>query len=278
MDAKIITLYKNKGERSDCINYRGISLLCIVGKVFARVILIRLHRLAEKVYLESQCGFRAERSEVDLIFSLRQLQEKCREQKMPLYVTFINLTKVFDLISRDGLFKILSKIGCPPKLRSLVESFHSNMKGTVHFNGRSSAPFDIRSGVKQSCVFAPTLFGIFFAVLLKHAFGTAKEGVYLRTRSESRLFNLARLRAKTKVCEVLIRDMLYADDAAITTHTEQELQILMDRFSQACKEFGLSISLKKTYILAQDTTTSPPITIDNYQLDAVTSSLTWALP
>ena len=188
---------------------------------------------------------------------------------MPLYVAFIDLTKALDLVSRDGIFKILSKLGCPPKLRSLVESFHSNMKGTVHFNGRSSAPFDIRSSVKQGCALAPTLFGIFFAVFLKHAFGTATEGVYLRTRSEGRLFNLARLRAKTKVREVLIRDMLYADDAAITTHTEQELQILVDRFSQACKEFGLSISLKKTNILAQDTKTSPTITIDNYQLDVV---------
>ena len=230
--AKIITLYKNKGEKSDCNNYRGISFLCIVGKVFARVILIRLHRLVKKVYPQSQCGFRAERSTVDLIFSLRQLQEKCREQKMALYVAFIDLTKAFDLVSRDGLFKILSKIGCPPKLDNPVKSFHSNIKGTVHFNGRFSAPFDIRSGVKQGCVLSPTLFGLFFAVLLKHGFGTATEGVYLRTRSEGRLFNLARLRAKTKVFEVLIRDMLYADDAAITTHTEQELQILMDRFSR----------------------------------------------
>lgn len=49
-DAKIITLYKNKGERSDCNNYRGISLLSIVGKVFARVILTRLQKLAEHVY------------------------------------------------------------------------------------------------------------------------------------------------------------------------------------------------------------------------------------
>ena len=45
-DAKIVTLYKNKGERSDCNNYRGISLLSIVGKVFARVILVRLQKLA----------------------------------------------------------------------------------------------------------------------------------------------------------------------------------------------------------------------------------------
>ena len=41
-DAKIITLYKNKGERGDCNNYRGISLLSIVGKVYAQVLLICL--------------------------------------------------------------------------------------------------------------------------------------------------------------------------------------------------------------------------------------------
>ena len=122
-DSKIITLYKNKGERNDCNNYRGISLLSIVGKVFARVILIRLQKLAERIYPESQCGFRAERSTIDMIFSLRQLQEKCREHHMPLYIAFIDLTKAFDLVSRDGLFKVLPKIGCPPKLQSMIESF-----------------------------------------------------------------------------------------------------------------------------------------------------------
>ena len=47
-----------------------------------------------------------------------------------LYVAFIDLTKAFDLVSRDGLFKILAKIGCPPTLLSIVKSFHDNMKGT----------------------------------------------------------------------------------------------------------------------------------------------------
>ena len=56
-DAKIVTLYKKNGERSDCNNYRGVSLLSIVGKVFARVILTRLLKMAERVYPESQCGF-----------------------------------------------------------------------------------------------------------------------------------------------------------------------------------------------------------------------------
>ena len=70
-DAKIFTLYKDKGDMSDCNNYRGISLLSTVGKVYARVVLARLQQLAERVFPESQCGFRAERSTVDMIFSIR---------------------------------------------------------------------------------------------------------------------------------------------------------------------------------------------------------------
>ena len=126
-DAKITTLFKNKGERSDCNNYRGISLLSVIGNVFAKVILIRLQKLAERVYPDSQCGFRAGRSTIDMVFSLCQLQEKCRGQQMPLYIAFIDLTKAFDLVSRDGLFQILPKIGCLPKLQSIIESFHTNI-------------------------------------------------------------------------------------------------------------------------------------------------------
>ena len=86
---------------------------------------------------------------IDMIFSLRQLQKKCREQGKPLYVAFIDLTKAFDLVSRDGLFKIPAKIGCPPTLLSIVKSFHDNMKRTVLYDGATSDPFNILSGVKQ---------------------------------------------------------------------------------------------------------------------------------
>ena len=114
-----------------------------------------------------------------MIFSLRQLQEKCREQGKSLYVAFIDLTKAFDLLSRDGLFKILAKISCPPTLLSIIKSFHDDMMGTVLYDGATSDPFNILSGMKQGCVLAPTLFEIFFATLLKHAFGKSAEGIYL---------------------------------------------------------------------------------------------------
>ena len=78
-DANIITLQKNKGSRQDCNTYRGISLLSVAGKVLSRVLLLRLQVIADRILPESECGFRASRSTIDAVFTLRQLQEKCIE-------------------------------------------------------------------------------------------------------------------------------------------------------------------------------------------------------
>ena len=99
-DSNIITLYKNKGDCSDCNNYPEMSLLSINGKAFTRLVLNKLQTLAERLYPEALCGFRARRSTIDMIFSLRQLQEKCGEQRKHLHITLIDLTKAFDLVSR----------------------------------------------------------------------------------------------------------------------------------------------------------------------------------
>ena len=122
-DANIITLYTNKGDRSDCNNYRGISLLSIIGKLFARIALTGIQKLADQVYPELQGGFRSKRSTTHMVFSLRQLQEKCREQHQSLYIAFIDLTKAFELV-RAGLFKILPLIGCPPRLMCSMTAKH----------------------------------------------------------------------------------------------------------------------------------------------------------
>ena len=103
-DAVIVSLCKNKGEKSDCSNYRGITLLSIAGLFLARVLLNRLIlTIAQESTPKSRCGFRSNRGTVDMIFVLRQIQQKCREQNMGLYAAFVDLTKAFDTVSRDGL-------------------------------------------------------------------------------------------------------------------------------------------------------------------------------
>ena len=135
---------------------------------------------------------------------------------------------------------------------------HKDMKGTVVFDDSTPAAFNMRSGVKQGCVLAPTLFGIFFAVMLKHAFDPAAEDIYLRIRTDGKLFNLSTLRAKTKVQLRSLRDFLSPDDAAVTAHSAEDLQQLMTRFSNACQDLGLTISLKKTQVMEQDVDSPQP--------------------
>ena len=79
-NANIILLYKQKGDRAECGNSRGISLLSVAGNVLAKIMLTRiLKHVVGLVLPESQCGFRSGRSTIDMIFIARQLQQKCCE-------------------------------------------------------------------------------------------------------------------------------------------------------------------------------------------------------
>ena len=128
-DASLVHLYKRKGNRRSCDNHRGISLLSIAGKILAHVLLNRLlNHLEQDLLPESQCGFREGRGTIDMIFAACQLQEKCQEQHRDLYTTFVDLTKAFDTVSQDGLWKIMTKFGCPDKFIALVGSFHDGMQ------------------------------------------------------------------------------------------------------------------------------------------------------
>ena len=111
-------------------------------------------------------------------------------------------------------------------------------------------------------------------MLLNFAFHHSEEGVHLHTTSEGKLFNLARLKAKAKVHTVFIKKMLFADDAALTSHTEEGLQQLISKFAHPCNEFGLTISIKKTNIMGQAVPAVPSININGEVLE-VTDRFTY---
>ena len=71
--AIVVPLYKGKGDRLDCKNYRGISLLSIPGKVYGRILIERVRDMTEGMIGEEQCGFRMGRGCVDQVFTLKQL-------------------------------------------------------------------------------------------------------------------------------------------------------------------------------------------------------------
>ena len=90
-----------------------------------------------------------------MIFSVRQLKEKCREQRQDLHLLFIDLTKSFDTVCRTGLWYILDKLGCPAKFTQMVRSFHDGMLARILEHGMVSEPIPVTNGVKQGCVLAP---------------------------------------------------------------------------------------------------------------------------
>ena len=91
----------------------------------------------------------------------------------------------------------------------------------------------------------------------------------IRTRSDGNLFKLSRLRTKTRVHEKYVRDLIFADDETITTHTQEDLQRLLDHFSEACRRFGLTISLAKTQVMGQEIKEIPSLFIHNYKLEVI---------
>ena len=75
--------------------------------------------------------------------------------------------------------------------------------------------------------------------------------IYIRYRSSGKLFNIRRFAAKAKVLLALARNLLYIDDCDLVAHTESDMQCFMDRLSEACRAFGLTISLDKTVVMFQ---------------------------
>ena len=106
--------------------FLSYQLLENTGKILLNRLKVHLDQTG--LLPESQCGFSKDRGTIDLIFSARQFQEKCQEQNVDLYITFVELTKAFGTVSRDGLRKRMAKFGCPPRFIAMVRQFHDGMQ------------------------------------------------------------------------------------------------------------------------------------------------------
>nr|VZI34508.1 unnamed protein product [Spirometra erinaceieuropaei] len=276
-DATIVHLYKRKGNRQVCDNHRGISLLNIAGKIFVRIFLNRLNNHLEQGLLpESQCGFRRHRGTTDMIFAARQLQEKCQEMRTHLYSTFVDLTKAFDTVNREGLWEIMQKFGCPERFTQMVRQLHDGMMARVTDNGAVSEAFAVTNGVKQGCVLAPTLFSLMFSAMLMDAYRDERPGIRIAYRTDGHLLNQRRMHFQSRVSTTTVQELLFADDCALNTTSKEEMQRSMDLFSAVCENFGLVINTQKTVVMHQPPPNSatvpnapPQISVNGTQLQVV---------
>nr|VZI31331.1 unnamed protein product [Spirometra erinaceieuropaei] len=168
-----------------------------------------------------------------MIFAARQLQEKCQEMRTHLYSTFVDLTKAFDTVNREELWKIMQKFGYPERFTQMVRQLHDGMMARVTDNGAVSQAFAVTNGVKQGCVLAPTLFNLMFSAMLMDAYRDERVGIRIAYRTDGHLLNQLRMHFQSRVSTTTVHELLFADDCALNTTSEEEMQQSMDLLSAA---------------------------------------------
>ena len=144
----IIVPSYTKGDKTDCNNYRGISLLSTTCKILSNILLSRLIPYAEEVKGDRQGGFRRNRSTTDHIFCIRQIFEKKWECNEAAHQLFIDFKKAYESVKREVLYTILIESGIPKKLVKLIKMCLTEMYSSVRVGKNLSDTFPIRNVLK----------------------------------------------------------------------------------------------------------------------------------
>lgn len=156
----IICPLHKKGDKLDCRNYRGISLLSCAYKILSNILFRRLTPFAEREIGRYQAGFRRGRSTIDQIFTLRTILERGHEYKMPTHHLFIDFKSAYDSIKRPKLYEALLQMGIPCKLVNLVKLTMKEVRCQVRIQADSSAEFTSDKGLRQGDGLACLLFNL----------------------------------------------------------------------------------------------------------------------
>ena len=154
----IIVTVPKKGDLTKPDNYRGISLISLVMKLYNRMIMNRLRPALDPLLRTSQNGFRQKRTTVGQIVALRRLLEGVRANNLSCVLTFIDFRKAFDTIHRGKLMEILRAYGVPEKMVSAIAATYSETWAKVRTPDGDTESFEILAGVLQGDTLAPFLF------------------------------------------------------------------------------------------------------------------------
>ncbi len=159
----IVSLYE-KGDAEDPGNYRGITLLNMVGKLFCNILYTRLvSRLkSERALHEGQAGFREKRSCVDNIFTLNEIVQGRMKEEKNAYTFFLkHLTQFSMMVYGFSYGNLGLGVGCG---EIIIKNMYNTTQSAVLLEGEISKPFNIGEGVAQGCSMSPILFSIFYEV------------------------------------------------------------------------------------------------------------------
>ena len=153
----IVPIHK-KGDKTDCNNYMGISLLPTTYRILSNILLSRLIRYAKEIIGDHQCGFRCNRSTIDHIFCIHQILEKKWEYSEEVHQLFIDFKKAYDSVRREVLYKILIEFGIPRTLVRLIKMSLTETYSRIWVGKNVSETLPTRNGLKHGDALSPLLF------------------------------------------------------------------------------------------------------------------------
>jgi len=232
----IVPLYK-KGDKKDPANYRGITLLSCIGKMFTSILNARLSQFISDndILLENQTGFRHGYSTMDHCFLIKHLIEICKLNKKKLYCAFVDFKQAFDRVWRQGLWFKLKNIGVSGKFYDIVLNMYQNIKSCVMVNGKMGDYFVTNLGVRQGENLSPIFFSLYLNDLENYLMVSGNTG----------------LKYDIDVCNQLLNlfVIMYADDTVLFSNTPKGLQKVLQSFSSYCKKWKLTVNVSKTKIV-----------------------------
>lgn len=226
----IIPIHK-KGSKLEAKNYRGITLLNNLSKLFTSVLNNRILQWCDYYdkISDSQFGFRKGRSTIDAVFILNSLINSYLNINKRLYCTFVDLKQCFDTIYRNGLWFKLHKSGINGKLLRIVRNMYQSVKSCVKLCNNHSDFFELSLGLRQGEIMSPILFSMFVDDL----------ELFLQKNHDSG-------RSINDICLILL---LFADDMVILGLTPSDLQTSLNQLYEYCKTWGLEVNVDKTKIV-----------------------------
>ena len=158
--SSVVPVFKNVGERSTAKNYRLVSLLSVVSKVFEKLVNNRIVDHLEKrgLFSDFQYGFRSSPSIADLLTVLSDKIAMAFNRSGPTRAVALDIFKTFDRVWHAGLLYKLKSYGISGQIFGLISSFLSNRRFPVVLDGKSSQEYPVNAGVPQGSILGPTLF------------------------------------------------------------------------------------------------------------------------
>lgn len=257
-NVSIICPIHKKGDRKDCNNYRGISLLNIAYKIFASIMCERLKPHVIRIIGPYQCGFMPGKSTTDQIFTLRQILEKTQEHQVDTHHLFVDFKQAYDTPNRNELFAAMNKFNIPMKLIKLSRMTLQNTVSCVKSAGNTTNTFSTVRGFRQGDALSCS----FFNILLEMIVNTARRATANNIGTEN-IFQSSR------------QILAYADDIDIIGRAKRELEQQFLAIEEAAGRMGLRVNEGKTqYMLssrrdANHRELGPNVSIGNYNFKVV---------